>query len=135
VTRYLLDSGIANEYVNRRPKVFARARAEAAAGNRIGICTPVLGELLYGLEFSATRAANLRKLRIALGAWAVWPFDIRAAEEFGRLRAELRRAGRPMQIIDVQLAAVALTLSSCTVVTADSDLLAVPGLTVENWAA
>ncbi len=39
-----------------------------------------------------------------------------------------------MQPIDVQIAAIALNLGNCTVVSADSDLAAVPGLTVENWA-
>ena len=29
--------------------------------------------------------------------------------------------------------AIAKTLGNCTVVSADSDLTAVPGLTVENW--
>lgn len=33
------------------------------------------------------------------------------------------------------IAAIALTLGSCTVVSADSDLAAVPGLPVENWAS
>ena len=42
--------------------------------------------------------------------------------------------GRYMQQIDVQIAAIALTLGNCTVVTMDSDLAAVPGLAVENWA-
>ena len=65
----------------------------------------------------------------------VWPFDIAAAEAFGRLRAALRRAGRPMQQVDIMIAAVALTLGNCTVVTTDSDLSAFPGLPVENWAA
>jgi len=40
-----------------------------------------------------------------------------------------------MQPIDIMIAAVALTLGNCTVVTTDSDLSAVPGLAVENWAA
>jgi tRNA(fMet)-specific endonuclease VapC len=39
-----------------------------------------------------------------------------------------------MQIVDMQLAAIALSLGNCTVVTTDSDLAAVPGLSVENWA-
>jgi tRNA(fMet)-specific endonuclease VapC len=34
----------------------------------------------------------------------------------------------------MMIAAIALTLGNCTVVSNDSDLLAVPGLTVENWA-
>ncbi len=38
-----------------------------------------------------------------------------------------------MQVVDMMLAAIALSLGDCTVVTSDTDLLAVPGLTVENW--
>ena len=38
-----------------------------------------------------------------------------------------------MQVIDLLLAAVAKSLGDCTVVTTDSDLLAIPGLAVENW--
>jgi tRNA(fMet)-specific endonuclease VapC len=34
----------------------------------------------------------------------------------------------------MQLAAVALTLGDCTVVTSDTDLAAVPGLVLESWA-
>jgi len=43
--------------------------------------------------------------------------------------------GRPMQTIDIMAAAIAISLGNCTVVTTDSDLLAVPGLSVENWEA
>jgi tRNA(fMet)-specific endonuclease VapC len=64
----------------------------------------------------------------------VWPYDEVAARRFGEIFAELRRLGRPMQQIDVQIAAIALTLGNCTVVTKDSDLRAVPGLTVEDWS-
>ena len=66
--------------------------------------------------------------------FTLWPFDREAAEEYGRLAAHRRRTGRPMQVIDMQLAAVALSLGSTAVVTTDSDLSAVPGLAVENSA-
>jgi tRNA(fMet)-specific endonuclease VapC len=33
------------------------------------------------------------------------------------------------------IAATALTLGNCTVVTMDADLTVVPGLTVENWVS
>jgi len=62
-------------------------------------------------------------------------FDRNVAEEYGRLAAELRRIGRLMQQIDIMIAAVAFSLGGCSVVSDDSDLAAVPGLTVENWAA
>ena len=34
----------------------------------------------------------------------------------------------------MQVAAIALSLGNCTVVSCDNDLLAVPGLAVENWS-
>ncbi len=40
-----------------------------------------------------------------------------------------------MQQVDIQVAAIALTLNQCTVVSEDSDLLAVPGLSVVNWSS
>ena len=56
-----------------------------------------------------------------------------AAKEYGRLATLLKRAGRIIEQIDIQLSAIALTLGNCTVVTNDNDLFSVPGLTVENW--
>lgn len=73
--------------------------------------------------------ADCRNLHL----FRLWPFDAAGAREYGRLYAELRRTGRPMQVVDMMIAGIALTLGNCTVVSADSDLAAVPGLTVENW--
>lgn len=132
--RYLLDTGIAADYLNRRGGVYPRARQAFSEGARLGLCAPVLGELWDGIFFSATRGFNEALLKRHLGHFALWPFDQVAAVEYGRLAAELRRCGRAMQQIDVQIAAVALTLADCTVVSKDSDLLEVPRLAVENWA-
>ena len=38
-----------------------------------------------------------------------------------------------MQIFDMLIAAVAMAVGNCTVVSSDNDFLAIPGLTVENW--
>ena len=133
--RYLLDTNMAGDYINKRRGVDERVRVARRAGGKIGIGIPVLAELHYGVEFSATRDKNLQKLRIALSGITVWPLEEKAAAEFGRLRAELRRLGRPMQVIDIMIAAIALTLGNCTVVSADSDLRAIPKLPVENWAS
>ena len=131
--RYLLDTGIMGHFINHRHGVDGRVRDARRQGARIGTCMPVVGELFAGVELSATRERNLQRLRAALGRIICWPFDRAAAEDFGRLFAELRRAGRQMQTVDVQIAAVARTLGNCTVVTTDSDLASIPDLTVENW--
>jgi tRNA(fMet)-specific endonuclease VapC len=133
--RYLLDTGIAQDFVNRRHGILERVDEERHRGNRIGICVPVLGEFWSGVEGSVSRARNAQRLQLALSRLVVWPYTNDAAAEFGRIFAESRRLGRPMQQVGIQIAAIARTLGNCTVVSADTDLAAVSGLTVENWAA
>jgi tRNA(fMet)-specific endonuclease VapC len=131
---YLFDTGIAEDFAKRRHGVVERADAVRRTGNRVGICVPVLGELWSGVEGSASRGRNLQLLRVALSRLVIWPYTHEAAEEFGRLFAELKRLGRPMQQIDIQIAAIARSLGKTIVVSKDSDLAAIPGLDVENWA-
>ena len=64
--RFLLDTGIASDYLNRRRGVFERAREQVSRGNRIGIAVSVLAELHFGIELSASRDENLRRLVRAL---------------------------------------------------------------------
>ena len=132
--RYLLDTGIAQEFIGRNAKVVQRVDGARHAGNRIGICTSVLGELWSGVEGSISHDRNLHRLRLALSRLVVWPYTNEAAEQFGPVFAELRRIGRPMQQIDIMVAAIAFALGNCTVVSKDTDLAATPGLVVENWA-
>lgn len=131
--RYLLDSNAVSDFVNDRYGVRQRAFAARQAGGRLGTCTPAVGELLYGIEKSATRAANLPPMQAGLRQFTIWLYDRPAAEEYGRLMAELMRLGRPSGEIDVQIAAVARVLGNCTVVSCDTDMLAIPGLAVEDW--
>jgi tRNA(fMet)-specific endonuclease VapC len=135
IRRYLLDTGIAQDFQDDRFGVRGQVDARRRLGHRIGICVPVLGELWAGVEGSASRDLNLQRLRHALSRLVVWPYTSAAAIEYGRIFAELRRAGRVIQQIDIQIGAIARTLPNCVVVTKDSDLQAIPGLTLENWAA
>ncbi len=133
MTRFLLDTGSAGDYIHRRLGVYQRAQQAAIRGDRVGICLPVLAELWYGVENSSSRERNAQRLRRVLPDLIVWPLTEQATEVYGRIAAELKRAGRPIGKIDMLIAAIALDLGKATVVSADSDLTAVSGLTVENW--
>ena len=89
--------------------------------------------MVAGIERAQNRDRNLQRLRLALASLRVWPFDQDAAFEYGRIYGQLAALGRPIGVVDMMVAAIAMKLSNCTVVTTDSDLHAVPGLTVENW--
>jgi tRNA(fMet)-specific endonuclease VapC len=134
MSRYLLDTGIAQDFINLRHGIRERVDDARHKGARIGICTPVLGELWSGVEGSVSRNRNLHRMRRALSRLVVWPYTNEAAAQFGRVFAELRQIGRPMQQIDIMVASIAFSLGNCIVVTSDTDLADVPGLIVENWA-
>lgn len=133
--RYLLDTNALSDFINHRGLVPERVREARQRGDRIGTCEPVIAEMYFGVEFSSTRDENIRRLGHALSQISSWPFDRAAAQEYGRIAADLRRRGRPMQTIDMMIAAIAFALGKTTVVTKDTDLSAIPGLTIENWAA
>jgi tRNA(fMet)-specific endonuclease VapC len=135
IRRYLLDTGIAQDFQADRRGIRQRVDAERKLGHRIGICVPVLGELWSGVECSVSRDVNAQRLRHSLSRLIVWPYTTEAASEYGRIFAELRRVGRVIQQIDIQIGAIARTLPQCVVVSKDSDMSAIPGLAVENWVS
>ncbi len=133
MNRFLLDSNAINAFVNHHLPFMDRVREAQARGDPIGTCEPVIAELYYGLEFSATKEANLVRLERGFRRIKSWPFSRDAAREYGRIAAELKRRARHMQIIDMMVAAVACSLPNCIVVTTDSDFSAIPGLATINW--
>lgn len=132
--RFLLDSGPAQDFLFGRRGVQARVEAARIGGAKVGICTPVLGEIIGGLEGSDSRKVSWDIARRRLGKLVCWPYETAAAYEFGRIIAQLRRMGRPMQQIDIQIAAIAMSLGNCVVITTDSDLSAIPGLATDDWS-
>src|SRR5262245_41093338 len=136
MSRYLLDTNAAADCIFRR-RGGSRARPRrpsCRSQDRNRDPRPRRTVLFAGIEYSATRDANMDILNRNISLFRQWPFTTQAAREYGRLYAQLRRAGRTIQTVDLMIAAIALTLGGCTVVTADSDLSAVSGLNVENWA-
>lgn len=134
MNKYLLDSNAVNQFIDHRPIFQDRVRKAKLRGDRIGTCEPVVAEMYFGLEFSSSKELNIQRLKIALRELRSWPFDRAAAEEYGRVSAELERIGRKMQTIDMMIAAIALSMGDTVVISSDSDMLAIPGLPVENWA-
>lgn len=132
--RYLLDSGPAFDYLFKRNGVDARVAGLRRKGCKIGICIPVLGEIVGGLEASGSRDTSWKIAGPRLAKLLCWPYEKPAAYLYGQIFAELKKKGRAIQQIDKQVAAIALALGDCTVVSYDADLKAIPGLAVEDWA-
>jgi tRNA(fMet)-specific endonuclease VapC len=133
MTRYLLDTNAMGDFLNHRYDVPARAQAARKRGVVIGTCEPVVAELYFGVENSETRKENLARLERGLRRIKCWPLTRQASAEYGRLALALKRTGRVVGQIDILIAAIAISLGDCTVVSSDKDMVVIPGLLVENW--
>jgi tRNA(fMet)-specific endonuclease VapC len=103
-----------------------------SSGDTFSISVTILSELYYAAYASERQLSNLQNIQRFLTHIPVLPFDAASAEEYGRVRAEQRKKGRPIPGTDAQIAAVA-RLRGLTVLSADRHFTYVNALTVENW--
>lgn len=104
--------------------VYARLQLEGVA---LSILTAM--ELWEGVERNRDPRQAARVLREFLRGVTILPFSHRVARRAARLRAELRRLGRPLEqrAIDILIAATALEYD-LVMVTSDRDFDDIPGL-------
>jgi tRNA(fMet)-specific endonuclease VapC len=93
----------------------------------------VKAEFLYGARRSGRPEANLELLRRFFEPFASLPFDDRCADEYGRLRLELERVGRPIGPNDLLIAATARAHDLVLVSRNTKEFQRVPGLRLESW--
>lgn len=132
MTSYLIDTNHASVIMSGGQEISELLRVRAEAGDSFAISITVLGELYFAAYASGRRELNLVNIRYLLSRLPVLPFDAAAAEEYGRIRAELKAAGRPIPSTDAQIAAVA-RVHRLTVLTADRHFGYVDGLSAQNW--
>jgi len=58
MTRYLLVTNMVGHLIDRRRGVYVQVESARTRGAVIGTCMPVLAELFFGVERSATREIN-----------------------------------------------------------------------------
>ena len=128
----LLDTNVCIAFLNGTDDG-VRARLVAEDPDSVVLCSVVKAELLYGARHSEHVDRNLSRLASFFAPFESLPFNDGAAEIYGLVRAQLRRAGRPIGGNDLIIAATALA-SDATLVTRNQDeFRRVPGLRVEAW--
>lgn len=132
MTSYLIDTNHASVIMGGVTKITLILEERRSHTDTFAISTTILSELYYAAYAGSRRALNLRNIQILLDHIPLLPFDMAAAEEYGRIRAELKTKGRPIPGTDAQIAAVA-RLHNLTILTADRHFGYVDGLAVENW--
>ena len=130
--KVMLDTNICIYIIKQRPQsVLARFRAFQVGD--IGISTITLAELDYGAMKSARPRQNRDSLKEFVAPLDVASFDIAASEAYGEIRAALEKSGRPIGVMDLLIAAHALSLNARLATNNEREFKRVRGLRIENW--
>jgi tRNA(fMet)-specific endonuclease VapC len=131
--RFLLDTNICIYIIKQKPaKVLAKFQTLNLSD--IGVSSITVAELEYGAYKSQRSEQNRAALSQFLIPLEVLPFDERATQTYGQIRAELERRGIAIGSMDMLIASQAISLGLILVTNNVRELSQIPGLSLENWA-
>ena len=128
---YLLDTNVVSDLV-RNPRGRAANRVRMVGDSAVCTSIVVAAELRYGAAKKGSERLSAQ-LEAVLRALPVVAFEAPADVTYGRLRAELETAGRPIGGNDLLIAAHAVTLGHTLVTDNEREFARVHGLKCDNW--
>ena len=132
MTAYLLDTNHAAQVMGGPDTLRELLEHRGQPEDRFFISITVLSELYFAAYASRRQAQNLQSINRLLDHIPLLDFDVVAAEEYGRIKSELKAKGRSIPGTDAQIAAVA-RLHDLTVLSDDRHFQYVDNLRVESW--
>lgn len=131
--RYMLDTNICIYAIKHKPEQVL-LRLQEHAPSEICISAVTYAELVHGVEKSKAVEKNRLALALLLSNIEIMDFDSLAAENYGRVRADLEKAGTPIGPLDMMIAGQAKALGYVVVTNNTREFERVDGLLLENWA-
>ncbi len=131
--KYMLDTNICIYIIKKKPFKVIEALKKIEIGE-IGLSVITLAELEYGVEKSQQREKNKIALTGFLTPFKILPFSLKAAANFGEIRAFLEKKGKSVGAYDLLIGAHALSENAALVTNNIKDFTNVPNLLLENWS-
>ena len=130
--RYMLDTNICIYLIKHKPlQVFEKLQEHNP--DEMCISAVTYAELVHGVEKSKAVERNRLALTILLSNIEILDFDMKAAEEYGRIRADLEKKGTPIGPLDMMIAGHAKSFGYTVVTNNVGEFKRVEGLQYENW--
>ena len=130
--RYMLDTNICIYTIKHKPpKVIQRFLSHDPS--ELCISSITYAELMHGVEKSMSAERNRIAITMFLSPISVLNFDTYAAEEYGKIRADLERKGTPIGPMDILIAAHAKAEDLILVTNNTREFERVEDLEVEDW--
>ena len=129
---YMLDTNICIYMIKQKPR---QVIEKLISMNKADLCISSItySELLYGAEKSLNIAKNLLALTMFLSNIEILPYDENASVDYGFIRSDLVKKGKPIGPLDMLIAAHAASLRMILVTNNEKEFERVKGLNIENW--
>lgn len=128
---YLLDTDICIYWLNGRTIV--RDRIITAEWENLSICSITVAELYFGAYNSSQVVNNVARTEQFINNIAILSLSSNAFKQYGSLKAQLRRIGKPVADFDLLIASVALA-ENCILVTNNTrHYERIPEIRLDNW--
>jgi tRNA(fMet)-specific endonuclease VapC len=128
----LLDTNACIAILNGKSRKLL-GRLNALSTDSVGICSVVLGELLFGARKSARASQNLERVKQFCDGLVSLSYDDQAAHHYGLCRNLLEHNGTPIGEADLMIASIGLAHDAVVVTQNTREFSRVPGLRVETF--
>jgi tRNA(fMet)-specific endonuclease VapC len=130
---YLLDTNIISYFIKGINASLVQRMQAGVDAQDIAISVITRAELRYGVEMMNKFDKRRKRINLLLEELPAIPWSIKAADEFGRIRAHLHHQGTPNGDLDTQIAAHALAEKLILVTHNTRHFENVPNLKLEDW--
>jgi tRNA(fMet)-specific endonuclease VapC len=131
--KYMLDTNICIYLIKQNPAKVLKHFKSHAIGD-IGISSVTLAELRDGVSKSQHIEKNQQALDEFVLPLEIADFDETAAQEYGTIRAEIERAGKPIGSMDMLIGAHAHALGVTLVTNNTKEFKQIKNLKIVDWS-
>jgi tRNA(fMet)-specific endonuclease VapC len=101
--------------------------------SNLAVSNAILAELYYGAFNSSRVKSNLATIETFSKHLTIFPDSVESACLFGKIKAELKKVGKPIEDFDILVASIAIA-NNCILVTHNIDHFSrITDLHVEDW--
>jgi tRNA(fMet)-specific endonuclease VapC len=130
--KYMLDTNICIYVIKHKPQSVIE-KFLSHAPEELCISSITYAELMHGVEKSQAIEKNRLALSLFLSPIEILNFDDLAAEEYGKIRADLEKNGTPIGPMDMLIAGHAKSRNLILVTNNTREFIRVEGLSLEDW--
>lgn len=130
--KYMLDTNICIYAIKHKPDVVIK-RFLQHDPEEMCVSAVTYAELMHGVEKSMAVEKNHIAMSLFLSPITILEFHTSAAEEYGKIRAELERKGTPIGPMDMLIAGHARSEGLILITNNTREFQRVESLIVEDW--